>query len=360
MTPISDECVQKPIILNSNEERILQAVHDLECLTLDDIMHLLFAEERSRTHVGAILRKLSDGRDYDDHQFLYRFPFPTAAKGPKERVYCLGAKAREILAVEDTSRTKYRYLTYSPILHDLMLSRFIALATKYFAAQTDYTLLETRTCYQLARNPPRITLNTNGQEASIAVIPDAWLEIERVEDGFSYPLWVEIDRATENRQRFQQLVRNRLALVNSPQYEQMFNTTAVLFCYVTTGTTPELGNIRLHNMLRWTEDLLPKEKKEDKEEEKKKIALQRQQLAALFRFTTVEYPTMYDRAHELFTQPVWEQPLVTDKVPLFDPLPPPNQQETGHGHGETETNHCRENKTTAAVVCAEAIGHDSR
>jgi hypothetical protein len=113
-------------------------------------------------------------------------------------------------------------------------------------------------------------------------------------------------------------------------------------------------------MLRWTEELLPKEKKEEQEEERKKIALQRQQLAALFRFTAVDYPTMYDRDHELFTQPVWEQPLVTDKVLLFDPLTQPNQQETGHGQGETETNPCRENKTTSAVVRADAIGHDSR
>ena len=72
MTPLSDEPAQKPFILNSKEERILQAVHDLECLTLDDIIHLLFAKG-SRNYGGAIMRKLSGGRDYDDQQFLYRF-----------------------------------------------------------------------------------------------------------------------------------------------------------------------------------------------------------------------------------------------------------------------------------------------
>ena len=104
------------------------------------------------------MRKLSGGRDYDDQQFLYRQPLPIAAKGTKERVYCLGAKAREVLAIEDAYRpSKFRYLAYSPILHDLMLSRFLVVATTYFAAHTDYKLLETRTCYQLARNPPRIS-----------------------------------------------------------------------------------------------------------------------------------------------------------------------------------------------------------
>ena len=109
----------------------------MECLTLDDIIHLLQFSKKSRNYVGAIMRKLSGGRDYDDQQFLYRFPLPTAAKGTKERVYCLGAKAREVLAIEDAYRpSKFRYLSYSPILHDLMLSRFLVVATTYFAAQT--------------------------------------------------------------------------------------------------------------------------------------------------------------------------------------------------------------------------------
>jgi Replication-relaxation len=312
MTPLSDEPVQKPLILNSKEERILQVVHDYECVTLEEINHLLFAKG-SRTHVGAILRKLSGGRDYDDQQFLYRFPLPIAAKGTKARVYCLGVKAWEVLAIEDAYRpAKFRHLAYSPILHDLILSRFLTVATTYFAVQSDYKLLETRTCYELTSQPPRLCVNQNGQKATIAVIPDAWLDVERVSDGKAYPLWVEIDRGTENRRKFQQLVRNRLALVNSPQYEQLFHTTAVRFCYVTTGATPELGDIRLHNMLRWTEELLPKEEGEEKKES------QRQQLAAIFRFTTVEYPNMYEQPHALFTEPVWYQPLVPDQVPLFD------------------------------------------
>jgi hypothetical protein len=255
------------------------------------------------------MRKLCGGRDYDDQQFLYRQPLPMATKGTKERVYCLGAKAREVLALEDTYRpSKFRYLAYSPMLHDLMLSRFLILATTYFAAQSDYQLLETRTCYQIARQPPRIPANQNGKTATMAVIPDAWLDIERVSDGKAYPLWIEIDRATEHYQKFQQLLRQRLDVVNSRHYEKTFHTKEVLFCYVTTAATPELADIRLYNMLRWTEALLPEEERE------------RQRLAALFRFTTVDYPTMYEQPHALFTEPVWYQPLVNDQVSLLDPV----------------------------------------
>ena len=322
MTPLSDEPVQKPIILNSNEERILQAVHDLECLTLDDIMHLLQFSKGARTYVGSIMRKLSDGRDYDDQQFLYRFPVPSSTKGAKERVYCLGAKARAVLAIEDAYRpSKFRYLTYSPILHDLVLSRFLTLAFTYFTSQRDYRLLETRTCYQIVRNPPCIPLNTNGQKSTIAVIPDAWLSIERVKDRSTYPLWIEIDRGTENRQKFQQLTRNRLALVKSPQYEKIFNTKAVLFCYVTAGT-PEKTDFRLDNMLRWTEEVLPHKdlltKKEELTPADKLHLKEREQWASLFRFATVEYMTMYEQTHTLFEERVWYKPDDFEPVALFN------------------------------------------
>lgn len=360
MTPLSDEPGQKPFILNSKEERILQAVHDVEIVTLDDIIHLLQFSKKSRNHVGAIMRKLSGGRDYDDQQYLYRAPLPFSAKGAKTRVFCLGARAREVLAIEDAHRpSKFRYHAYSPILHDLMLSRFLVVATTYFAAHTDYKLLETRTCYQLACNPPSISINQNGQKTTITVVPDAWLDIERVSDGKVYPLWIEIDRSTENYQKFKKLVRNRLAVVNSRQYEKTFNTRDVLLCYVTTAATPELADIRLHNMLRWTEELLPHKhlltKKDEITPADELLLKEREQWASLFRFTTVEYEKMYDQPHRLFTDPVWSKPDETEQIPLFAPITHPNRQETGHGSGETGTNLCREN----VAICAEYMGHDS-
>ena len=82
MTPLSDEPAQKPFILNSKEERILQAVHDVEIVTLDDIIYLLQFSKKSRNHVGAIMRKLSGGRDYDDQQLLYRPNMATTSFTP--------------------------------------------------------------------------------------------------------------------------------------------------------------------------------------------------------------------------------------------------------------------------------------
>ena len=281
--------------LNNIEERILKAVHDLGCLTLEDILRLLGLPNRSRSSTRRTLWKLCGGRDYDPQQFLYRFPLPIAKIGAKERVYCLGAKAREVIVVDGSYRPiKFRYLSYSPLLHNLMLSRFMVLATAYFHTHHVYQLLETWLSYQLTRTPPRITVNTQGEDVTITVIPDAWLHIERVKDGEAFPLWLEIDRGTENRQKFQRLVRNRLTLINSPQYEQFFHTSAVLFCYVVTEETSEQGGTRLYNMRRWIEDMLSDMFSEDKQAE----------WASLFRFTTVSYETLYEDADRLFTQPV--------------------------------------------------------
>jgi hypothetical protein len=319
---------RQPMILNDKEERILKAVHDLECVTVQEIAHLLFSTG-SRSYVRAILAKLCGGRDYDDQQFLYRFPLPMATKGTKTRVYCLGAKAWDVLAIEDAYRpAQFRHLSYSPLLHDLILSRFLAVATTYFAAQSDYKLSEIRTCYQLTRNPPRIPVVSQGKETALSVIPDAWLHLTHVRDGIEYGLWIEVDRGTENIQKFKRLVRNRLALVKSPQYEKIFHTKAVLFCYVTVGTpeqtegTPEQTDPRLDNMLRWTEDVLPHKDLVTKEEEltkdDKKHLEERDKWASLFRFSTVDYETMYDQPHRLFTEPVWYKPDEPDPVPLFD------------------------------------------
>ena len=305
------------------------------------MIHLLKFSKESRNHVGAIMRKLSGGRDYDDQQFLYRQPLPMAAKGTKERVYCLGAKAREVFAIEGAYRpAKFRYLSYSPILHDLTLSRFLVVATTYFASPSRLQTFGNPHLLPARRNPPRITVVSQRKETLLLSSLMHGCYIEHVKDGSEYALWIEVDRWTENIKKFKPLVRNRLAFVKSPQYEKMFNTKAVLFCYVTAGT-PEQTDIRLDNMLRWTEDVLPHKdvltKEDELTTEDKVLLKEREQYASLFRFATVEYEKMYDQPHRLFTQPVWYQPDEPDPVLLFDPVIPPNQQETGYGQDESGT-----------------------
>ena len=133
-------------------------------------------------------------------------------------------------------------------------------------------------------------------------------------------LWIEIDLGSENRQKFTSLVRNRLTLATSPQYEELFHTKAVLLCYVTAGT-PKQTDLRLDNMLRWTEAVLPHTDvvtKADEVTEEDTVRLaERAKWASLFRFATVDYEAMYDQPHRLFTEPLWYKPDEPDPVPLF-------------------------------------------
>jgi hypothetical protein len=260
----------------------------------------------------------------------------------------LGSAAQEVLALDsDYQFAKLRYLAYSPLLHDLCLSRFIVATTNYLHAHPEYHVLERRLCYSIARNPPKILQNIDGKETKVAVVPDAFLRIE-LSDEDEYGLWIEIDRVTETYKKYLNLVHNRIELAKTKLLETYFNIPSVLFCYIVTdiaGNTPKMLKTRLHTIRRWTEEVLPEENREA--------------WASMFRFTTVSFNSIYDKTQSLLEEAEWYQPLVDDKVSLFDPATQPNHQETGHGQGETDPNRCREHKTTAAVVGAEASRHDN-
>jgi hypothetical protein len=191
-----------PVVINSTSERILKAVHELGVVTNREITEQYF-KSGARNHSGAILKKLCGGKDYAVGQLLFRSPLPVASPGSRERVYCLGSAAREVLGFEDDYPiAKLRYLSYSPLLHDVCLSRFIVATTNYLHAHPKYHLLERRMCYSIARNPPTIPQVIDGKETKLSVIPDAFLHIEQLADGDEYGIWIEIDRGTENYNKY--------------------------------------------------------------------------------------------------------------------------------------------------------------
>ena len=320
-----------PVVINSTCERILKAVHEYVVLTKREITEL-FYKPGSDKYSGANLRKLCGGKDFATGHLLYRMPLPVASSGSRERVYCLGSAAPEVLGLEDDyPLAKLRYISYSPLLHDVCLSRLIVATTNYLHAHPKYHLLERRLCYSIARNPPKIPQVIDGKETKVSVIPDAFLRLEQLmdgdededEDGDEYGLWIEIDRGTENYKKYVHLVRNRIELAKSTLLEKYFNIPSVLFCYIVTdiaGNTPEMLKTRLHTIRRWTEEALPKENREA--------------WASMFRFTTVSFASIYAETPSLFEKAKWEQPDAAKAVPLFDQ---PNQQETDHGQGETGT-----------------------
>src|SRR5262249_417864 len=121
-------------------------------------------------------------------------------------------------------------------------------------------------------------------------------------DGKRFPILLEIDRGSEYQERFKAHVRGRLELIRSGTYATVFGTPAVVVAYATTGERPEYRETRRATMQRWTAELL--------------ADLDLSDWASLFRFTAVEYNTLYDVP--LFDVPVWYWPDdPTTPVPLL-------------------------------------------
>ena len=65
-------------------------------MTALDVAYSLFSP-KSLTHVRSILTRLSGGTDYKERECLFRFPWPSAKAGNRERIFTLGASGREIV-----------------------------------------------------------------------------------------------------------------------------------------------------------------------------------------------------------------------------------------------------------------------
>jgi hypothetical protein len=203
-------------------------------------------------------------------------------------------------------RYKLKFFSYSGILHHLLLARFLVACRVWCRARDDFKLLEERTSYEIAREPPKITLMQNNKKLSLTVIPDAWMHFDRLERGAHQQylaLLFELDRGMEHGRKFKQHVRGRIELIRSGEYQRVFGVPGVLAAYLTTGQTPEYRMTRMKTMNAWTREVL------------RELGLE--SWAAIFRFTAVEFENLYGSVGALFAEPVWYRPdLPVTPVPL--------------------------------------------
>jgi hypothetical protein len=211
-----------PVVLTERIEEILRAVHLYRYMTARDVTRLLYSPS-SLKYVGRTLSALAGNEDFRTNQYLYRFCLPSTAVGTKERIYTLGVKGRDLLRsglglpVDWYFRPyKVRHLSYSHVLHNLVLTRFLVAAAAFAKNVENFRLCQTRTGYELSKVPPSVTLNQEGKKELIKVIPDAWLLFERIRTGVHdayFPVLLEIDRGREYQQKFKQHVRSRIEFV---------------------------------------------------------------------------------------------------------------------------------------------------
>jgi len=257
--------------------------------------------------VRSRLTRLSGGDDLEKNTYLCRFRLHST-KGNPERIFTLGTKGREFLQHQKGKQvdwyfqpTKFKFFSYSAILHHLLLTRFLVACSWWCRNRENVCILEERLSYELSRNPPQITITKKEKPITMSVIPDAWLLFAKSER--KYAIIFELDRGMEFQEKFKQHVLGRIELIRSGKYQEVFGVPGVIVAYVTTGQTPEYRTSRMKAMNAWTREVL--------------ADLNLNSWAGIFRFTAVEFDSLYNQTPALFEEPVWLRPDTKETVHLF-------------------------------------------
>jgi Replication-relaxation len=297
---------EKRLTLTPRDEEILTAVYHYRYVTSLDIAHLLFRPSYM-PYVRKRLSRLSGGKDVEENTYLCRFKLP-ATEGNRERIFTLGNKGRDFLQSEKGKIVDWhfrpgrlKFFSYSAILHHLLLTRFLV-ASKWWCLRNNFQLLEERVSYELARNPPKVTLAAKNKKLTLTIIPDAWVLFEK--DSEKYAVIFELDRGMEFQQKFKEHVKGRIELIRSGEYQRVFGVPGVIVSYLTIGQTPEYRNTRMKTMNAWAREVLTE--------------LNLKSWGRIFRFTAVEFDALYAQASSLFEEPVWVRPDTSEKVRLFE------------------------------------------
>jgi len=234
----------KELVLTKRHEEILHSVHQLRYVTAWDMTRLFYTPS-SINHVREILSFLSGKKDYADRQYLFRFPLPNTRVGGTDKIYTLGSRGRAYLQsvgmeVDWHFRPyKVSSMTYFNCQHVLTLTRFLVASQVFCKKHPEWELSQMRTEYELKKE---IALekatqlaatvvvgsqsNGNKEDEAVTVIPDAWLDFHQTEKKkiVRFPVFLEIDRASEQQKFFKKQVRARILFFSSGGYKKLFGT----------------------------------------------------------------------------------------------------------------------------------------
>lgn len=296
----------EPVVITEKCERIIKAVAFYRYMTAIDVSYGLFSISAIR-RVRELLLQLCGGGDFVGNKHLYRFRAPSEVGNP-ERVYTLGGRGRVFLKEAHGVDVRWRMdgpLSYSQVLHNLLLTRVMVAARVYCREHSEFELIQERICYEF---PVRSAQDGKKQagEGTMSVIPDGFLLFAKRPAGGGehlYPVLLEADRGTMFRERFKKHVLSRVGFVASGEYERVFGTPAVMIAYAATGTAGQASEARRRSLCSWALEALREEGHEGWEQ--------------VFRFTSVDLDAVYEAG--LFEKKVWYRPDDMERpVALFE------------------------------------------
>jgi hypothetical protein len=281
-------------------------------LTALDGAYLGHYSPKSLTHVRERLARLCGNKDLTDKDFeegypLVRFGFPTGRLGNLERIYSLsstGSKIVESLGhpVSCVKPSKLHF-SHSHLLHNLTLNRTV-IALHAWARSKPNLSVESHLSYSLAKTPAEVSITMQGKTVKVAVIPDSLLLIENVRLNQRLVILWEIDHNSESLPRLRTHLAARLAVVLSSQFKKTYGDIPYRIAYATQGVTDAAAKARLSSLCTTTRAVL--------------TALKKPEYAKYFRFTTINFPTLYEDSESLFEGAVWYRPdAPTTPIPLL-------------------------------------------
>jgi hypothetical protein len=155
-----------PALLTERDEAILKSVAYYRYMTARHLTNLHFAKT-SITHMREILANLSGGKDLQTHTYLCRFTLPPLS-GTREKVYVLGTRGKRVLQGLGIPASWYfrpyklKFLSYSYVIHNLILTHAMIAADQWTKTHPEISLVDKRICYELSGK----------------AIPDGWLHFE--------------------------------------------------------------------------------------------------------------------------------------------------------------------------------------
>jgi Replication-relaxation len=273
-------------------------VHDLLLRSLNTL-HLATAEQLCRLNYrrGMLTTVQTRLKDLVDHGYCLVLSQPTI-RGRAAYVYTLARKGLNHLAAQGIevpdyfrpSEEREREANFLFLSHSLALTDVLVAADLFLKAEPAYTiqtLLHERT---LKRTPFHTSFARNGKTERFTLIPDAYMEFwHRTNEGREEPIpvYVEVDRGTEDQKFFRKRIRSYSVFVTSQAYRSVANLPAITIAFATTK-----GEKRVAQMREWTRRELA-------------ATSEPKWLADLFLFTHL--PEEIEPRH-LFLAPVWYVP----------------------------------------------------